>query len=292
MEELEATIGKATTDAAVLAEEIKALEAKIAKAEAELEAATSVRGKEKADYDAEHKDLSESIDACERAISVLMSRSADVPQSLAQVQASRFIPAEAKAVIKSFLSLSNDEVLAAPEANAYEFQSGGVVSLLEKLLKGFKEQLLVVEKEEMTAKGNFEVLKQQLTDDVAFDNKEVGQKTERKAAALELAASSKADLETTTASKKEDEKVLSETKGECAARSDEFEKNQVTRAEEIRAIETAVGILSSGAVKGNADTYLPTLVQVHSTSLVQGNSQRSWPLTRRHVRTKRRRSSN
>merc|ERR1719433_1601877 len=176
MEELEATIQKATTDAAVLAEEIKALEAKIAKAEAELASATSVRGKEKADYDAEHKDLSESIDACERAISVLMSRSADVPQSLAQVQASRFIPAEAKAVIKSFLSLSNDEMLAAPEANAYEFQSGGVVSLLEKLLKGFKEQLLVVEKEEMTAKGNFEVLKQQLTDDVAFDKKEVGQK--------------------------------------------------------------------------------------------------------------------
>merc|ERR1719433_238674 len=292
MEELEATIGKATTDAAVLAEEIKALEAKIAKAEAELEAATSVRGKEKADYDAEHKDLSESIDACERAISVLMSRSADVPQSLAQVQASRFIPAEAKAVIKSFLSLSNDEMLAAPEANAYEFQSGGVVSLLEKLLKDFKAQLLVVEKEEMAAVGNFQVLKEQLTDDIAFDNKEVGQKTERKAAALELAASSKADLATTTASKKEDEKVLAETKGECALRSQEFEENQVTRAEEIRAIETAVGILSSGSVKGNADTYLPTLVQVHSTSLVQGNSQRSWPLTRRHVRTKRRRSSN
>jgi hypothetical protein len=282
MEELEAVIQKETTDAAVLAEEIKELEAKIAKAEAELASATSVRGKEKADYDAQHKDLSESISACDRAISVLKSRGADVPQSLAQVQASRFIPAEAKAVIKSFISLSTEEMSAAPEANAYEFQSGGVVSLLEKLRKDFRAQLTVVEKEEMAAKGNFQVLKQQLTDDIEFDNKEVGQKTERKAAALELAASSKADLATTTASKKEDEKVLSETKGECALRSQEFEDNQVTRAEEIRAIETAVGILSSGSVKGNADTYLPTLVQVHSTSLVQGNSHWS-PAARRAV---------
>jgi len=281
IEELEATIQKETTDAAVLAEEIKALETKIAKAEAELDSATAVRGKEKADYDAEHKDLSESIDACERAISVLIARGADVPQSLAQVQASRLIPAEAKAVLKSFLSLSTDETMGAPEANAYEFQSGGVVSLLEKLLKGFKEQLLVVEKEEMAAKGSFEVLKQQLTDDVAFDNKEVAQKTERKAAALELAASSKADLATTTASKTEDEKVLAETKGECASRSEEYEKNQVTRAEEIQAIEAAVGILSSGSVKGNADTYLPTFLQVHSTSLVQGSTH--WSPAARHL---------
>jgi len=154
--------------------------------------------------------------------------------------------------------------------------------LLEKLLRGFKDQLLVVEKEEMAAKGNFEVLKQQLTDDVAFDNKEVAQKTERKAAALELAASSKADLATTAASKAEDEKVLSETKGECAARSEEYEGNQVTRADEIHAIEAAVGILSSSSVKGNAETYLPTFVQVHSTSLVQGNVHWS-PAARRQV---------
>jgi len=213
---------------------------------------------------------------------VLISRGADVPQSLAQVQASKHIPAEAKAVIKSFLSLSNDEMLGAPEANAYEFQSGGVVKLLEKLMKEFKAQLLVVEKEEMTAKASFEVLSQQLTDDVAFDNKEVAQKTERKAAALELAASSKADLATTTASKAEDEKVLSETNAECLLRSEEYEKNQITRAEEIRAIETAVGILSSSSVQGNADTYLPTLLQVRSTSLVQGSTHWS-PAARRQV---------
>jgi len=275
IEQLEADIQKGETDAAVLSEEIKARDAKIAKDEKELESADEQRKKDNDDYTAEHKDLSESIDACERAIAVLIARGKDAPQSLAQVQASRFIPEEAKAVIKSFLSMTSGDALsiAAPEANAYEFQSGGVVKLLEKLLTGFKEQLTVVEKEEMQAKANFETLKQQLTDDIAFDEKTVGEKTERKADALELAASSKADLAATSATKKEDEKVLAETNAECALRSEEYEKNQNTRADEIKAIEEAIGILSSDSVKGHAETHLPALMQVRAvSSLVQSGS--------------------
>jgi hypothetical protein len=38
----------------------------------------------------------------------------------------------------------------------------------------------------------------------------------------------------------------------------------VMRAEELKAIETAIGILSSDAVKGNAEEHLPTLVQTSS----------------------------
>merc|ERR1719410_1869726 len=111
IDNLEADIQKGTTDAKVLAEEIKELEAKVAKDTTELEQATAIRKKEAGDYAAEHQDLSESIDASERAISVLMTRSEDVPQSLAQVQQSRFVPVEAKAVIKSFLSLGSESAL-------------------------------------------------------------------------------------------------------------------------------------------------------------------------------------
>jgi len=275
IEQLEADIQKGTTDAKVLAEEIKELEAKVAKDTAELEQATAIRKKEAADYAAEHKDLFESIDASKRAISVLMTRSEDVPQSLVQVQQSRFVPAEAKAVIKSFLSFGSGSMLdlAAPEANAYEFQSGGVVKLLEKLLAGFKEQLLALEKEEMVAKAAYEQLKQQLTDDIAFDGKEIVRKTKLKAENLEIAATAKSDLASTRTTLAEDEKVLADTLAECAVRSEEFEQNQVTRAEEIRAIETAVKILASDDVKGNADTHLPTLLQLRSTSLVQATNE-------------------
>eukprot|EP00747_Dinoflagellata_sp_TGD_P160017 gnl/TRDRNA2_/TRDRNA2_177938_c1_seq99.p1 gnl/TRDRNA2_/TRDRNA2_177938_c1~~gnl/TRDRNA2_/TRDRNA2_177938_c1_seq99.p1 ORF type:complete len:420 (-),score=173.70 gnl/TRDRNA2_/TRDRNA2_177938_c1_seq99:145-1278(-) len=69
------------------------------------------------------------------------------------------------------------------------------------------------------------------------------------------------------------------------AASDEFEKNQVMRAEEIKAIETAIGILSSDAVAGNAAKHLPAaLTQEAATSFAQlRNSENNDPALRRRV---------
>ena len=53
------------------------------------------------------------------------------------------IPADAKKAIDAFLQApSDDEGLAvsAPEANAYEFQSSGVIEMLEKLLDKFIDE--------------------------------------------------------------------------------------------------------------------------------------------------------
>jgi len=283
IEQLEADINKADADAEVLTGEIKELEAAVAKAEEELAAAAAIREKELADYTAQHKDLSESISACARAINALKARSADVPQSLLQVKNKPAVDAYARAVISSFLAVNTEA--GAPEANAYEFQSGGVVGMLEKLEAKFKEQLLVVEKEEMNAKANFMLLKQQLTDNIKEDEKDISKKTEDKASRIEDAAEAKDDLQSTTKTKGDDEKVLADTNAECLARAHEYEKNQVTRAEEIRAIEEATKILSSDAVKGNAETYLPTLLQVHTgrRTLAQASSARMDPAVRRQV---------
>merc|ERR1719446_1796052 len=94
----------------------------------------------------------------------------------------------------------------------------------------------------------------------------IASKTAKKAERLEFAATAKGDLETTSAAKAEDEKTLSDTTAECHAKSDEFEKNQNTRADEVKAIEKATEILLSPAVSGNAAKHLPSLTQV---SLIQ-----------------------
>jgi len=269
IEQLTADIAKAEADAERLASEIADLESSIAQDESDLSEAKTLREREHADYSAIHADLSESIDAIERAISVLKTREPDVPQSLLQLRDSPRIPAEAKAAIESFLALSSDAE-ASPEANAYEFQSGGVVAMLEKLRHKFQDQRLVLEKEEMNAKANFEMLAQQFTDDIAEDKKRAAAKTATKAQRLDDAATAKGDLESTQATKAEDEKKLEDTLTSCHARSVEFEENQVLRAEEVKAIEQASEILRSDEVSGNADTYLPSFVQVRrSTSLAQ-----------------------
>ena len=47
-----------------------------------------------------------------------------------------------------------------------------------------------------------------------------------KAGRLEDAATAKSDLQTTQATKADDEKMLSDTTAQCQARSEEYEKNQ------------------------------------------------------------------
>jgi hypothetical protein len=266
--QLAADIDAAEADAETLSEEITELEAEINTNTAELESATAVRKKENAEYKVAHLDVSESIDAIARALQVLKARDVDVPQSLAQLTNSKIIDGKARAVITSFLALDMGAESSAPEADAYEFQSGGVIALLAKLKLKFEDQRFAYEKEEMNAKANFEVLAQQLTDDINNDSASAKKKTALKAKRLSDAARAKGDKEVAEKSKAEDEKTLSDTLAECKETSEDFENNQVTRAAEIKAIEQAIGILQSESVTGTADTYLPGAALAQKTGAV------------------------
>jgi len=269
IEQLAADADAGEADAATLGEEISELESEVARLTAEFRKAKGIREKENTDYKAAHQDVSESIDAIARASQVLKQKDVDVPQSLLQVANSKLIDAKARAVITSFLSMSSASEVGAPEANAYEFQSGGVIALLRKLQLKFEDQKLALEKEEMTAKANFEVLAQQLTDDIKADNASIEKKTQLKAKRLGDAAQARGDKKVAETTKAKDEKVLSDTNGECKATSEDFENNQVTRAGEIKAITKAIEILGSDAVAGNADKHLPKFIQQGATSFAQ-----------------------
>jgi len=283
IEQLTAAILKAESDAKVLGEEIAVHTAEVAQYEKDLENATAIRASEKADYDAAHADYTESIDAIQRAIAVLKQRAADIPQSLLQLRNSNAysqIPAKARAILASMMqveeaakeNLETDSLIraGAPEANAYEFQSGGVVAMLEKLLHKFEDELFELEKAEMRAQANYDMLAQKLTGLIADGKHAIETKTVKKAENLEFAEGAKGDLEVTTAAKTEDEKILGDTKAECYSKSDEYETEQVSRHDEITALEKAIEIMSSPAVSGNAEKHLPQLTQV---SLVQVSSR-------------------
>jgi len=260
--QLTADVGKNLADAEELAEDIKEEEADVAKMEAELEKATEVRKKERSDYEAMHKDFTESIDALGRATKVVKSRSKDVPQSLLQLQSSTLIPARAKAAIQSFIALGDSiEVEGPPEAHAYEFQSGGILAILEKLRIKFEDQRTTLEKEEVSTKGAFELLSQKLTDSIKDGKTTISDKTAVKAKKLEAAADGKGDLEIAKKGKTEDEKDLDSLNTECDLKSEEYEKNQATRADELKAMKTAVEILGSEVVSGTAEKHKMTLIQ-------------------------------
>merc|ERR1719359_2665907 len=81
IEVLQADIAKHTADAAQLTKEIGQHEADISTWNGDHQAAAKVRTIEKTDYDALHKDYSESVDALERAVAVLKKQAYDRKQA-------------------------------------------------------------------------------------------------------------------------------------------------------------------------------------------------------------------
>merc|ERR1719359_351722 len=131
----------------------------------------------------------------------------------------------------------------APEANAYEFQGGGIVNMLEKLKDDFRGKLGECQKEEMNSKHAYDMKYTDLKDSVENSNADIEEKTVTKARKEEQAALDKKELASTISVKKEDESTLKDTETECSEKNLSFEEKQKLRTEEIEAIQTAIGIL-------------------------------------------------
>merc|ERR1712085_91578 len=69
----------------------------------------------------------------------------------------------------------------------------------------------------------------------------------------------------TTSTMEADKKYMGDLTATCEQKGSDFESRQQLRAEELEAIAKAIEIISSGAVSGNADKYLPKFVQTHSS---------------------------
>jgi len=279
IEMLKADIEKYISDAATLTKEIAGHDDDIAAWTGDMKAASKVRAMEKTDYDATHKDYSESIDALERAIAVLKKQAYTRKQAtFAQVGALKdlsLIPKEAKKTIEAFLAQDPAEGLAvsAPEAAGYEFQSQGVIEMLEKLLDKFIDERTVFEKEEMNSKHAYDMLMQDLTAQTDQAKQDREEKAETKAKKLQAKADAEGDLTDTTTTRDEDKKYLADLTSTCEQKATDFESRQQLRTEELEAIAKAIEIISSSAVSGNADKYLPTLVQKQSLVSLRADAQ-------------------
>merc|ERR1719482_940777 len=215
---LKADIAKYTADAARLTKEIAAHDEDISVWTGDSKAATKVREIEKADYDATHKDYSESISALERAIAVLKKQAYNRKQAaLIQLTTMDLIPQEAKRALNAFLQEDPDEGLAvsAPEAEGYEFQSSGIIEMFEKLLDKFVAERTQLEKEEMNSKHAYDMLMQDLKAQIAQATQDRTEKAETKAKKLQAKADAEGDLTDTTTTRDADEKYLADLVATC-----------------------------------------------------------------------------
>merc|ERR1719421_1406978 len=276
IEHLKADIQKFAADAEQLAMEITQHNEDIAIWTGDISSATRVRAIEKADYVATHKDYSESVEALQMAIAVLKKQAHDRKQeSFLQVaqtlKGQSLIPDEAKRAINIFLAQKSADMdaPASPEANAYEFQSNGIIEMLEGLLDKFIDERTSLEKEEMDARHAFDMLIQDLKAQIASAEDDVSEKSEMKAKKLQAKADAEGSLTDTVGTMEADKKYLADMSATCEQKGADFESRQALRAEELGAIEKAKEIISSGAVAGSADKHLPALLQTKGASLSQ-----------------------
>merc|ERR1719238_2390673 len=154
----------------------------------------------------------------------------------------------------------------APEANAYESHSAGIVEMVDKLVDKFEDKRNKLESDEMDNKHSYQMLMQQLQDTGEKLKKQLGRKAERKTQREEDGAAAKGELKDTTASRDEDQKYLDDAVAGCEQKSADYEQRQKLRAEELEAINKAIEIISGEAVSGAADKHLPALVQLGDNS--------------------------
>jgi len=281
IEQLTADIQTYDADVAKLTEEIAELESNTMNWTEQMEKAIKVREIEKADYLTTHTDYTESVDALNAAINVLKSQGYSLMQkkALNKVQSLEHVPDDAKKVINAFLEQDPDmeanQNMVDANTPVYEPKSGEIITMLEKLKDKFGDEKATLEREEVAATAAHDMLVQNLKGQIKAASEAIESKTASRSKAKADSAQANTDLQETSAVREEDAKYLKDVTATCDKKKEDFDARQKMRADEITALEKAIEILSSEAVKGNAEKHLPTMLQAKSskgTALIQVRS--------------------
>jgi len=280
-EKLTAKIGELTSDIQVGDQKIEELAAAVSTAEAELAEAQGIRDKEAADFAASEKELVETVDTLDRAVSIISSEMAKNPAALAQVDrtsmssllqslnavvdAAAFSTQDKQKLVALVQGKSGDEdsEMGAPAAATYKSQSGGIVDVLEDLKEKAEGELSDARKAESSSKHNFGMMKQSLDDQMAADNKNLGEEKSNKAAAEEEKGTAEGDLSSTVAELANSQKALATANSDCMTTAADHEATVAARTEELKVIATAEKILkdsTAGAV-GQSYSFVQTSIQ-------------------------------
>merc|ERR1719197_934751 len=269
--ELTAVISEETSTAAALETKIEELSNDIKTDEADLDAATKIREKENADFKAEEAELTEVISMLERATSILSKEMAKSGASMLQLKSATSVADALKVMVQaSVLSSADasrltalvqsddsdaDSSLGAPAAQVYEGHSDGIIGTLEGLTDKAEGQLDKARKTESTAVQNYQMLKQSLTDEMKFANKDMDKAKKDLAESQEKKATATGDLEVTTKDLNEDINTKKTLHQDCMNAAEEFELSTKSRGEELNALATAKKVIKETTGGAAGQTY-------------------------------------
>merc|ERR1712186_231405 len=293
--DLTVKIEELTAQSARLNTEIKNLEKEVAANQEALEKATAIREKQLAEFNAEEKDLLESISALKAAITVLSKHNGgsflQIPRSHmlgvaatlqhelqkhANMLQGVLTHSERKAV-NAFIQAPEDYFDASPTfKQSYAPQSGEIFGILRQMKETFEANLSDAQKEEMANQKAYEDLKAAKEAEIAAGQAQIDTKTQELADTDEKLAQAKEDIEDTRNSLAADEKFLMMLKEKCQMTDKEWEERQKTRQLEMEAVSKALAILSGDDAHDLfTRTFNPSLLQETTSAEKQRQMQAS-----------------
>jgi len=279
---LQAKIGELTSAGDVCDSEIEKLAEAISANDGELSQASAIRATQAADFAAAEKELVETVDTLDRAVSIISTEMSKNPAALAQidttsmsnlmhslslvVDAAAFSTSDKSKLMALVQARQGDEdaELGAPAAKAYSSQSGGIVDVLEDLKEKAEGELAEARKAESSAKHNFGMMRQSLEDQLAADNKDMSEQKSAKAAVAEGKATAEGDLATTIKDLKNSQAGLATANSDCMTTAADPEATVAARNEELKVIASAEKILKDSTSGAVGQTYSFLQIQTRS----------------------------
>lgn len=273
-EELEARISKAEGKIETVGESVEEALSGIQANEANLESATNLRSKEKAQFVAAQKDLMDTMESMKKAVRVLESEAAKgtgASASLLQVQKAPDVLAAIDAMVSSAMigaadadgltafMQSSEEASDIQAPPVYESKSGSIVEMLEDLQDKANSELNELRAKEESARHAFEMFQQSLQDQIEFAKDEV---SKLKAGLSQTQVGKKADekdLQEAEDNLVADKKELDDLVVECRRKKDNYMMEKKNLAEELEALDTAKAALVEKTGGDEAVSFLQVI---------------------------------
>lgn len=284
LESITSEISRLDSEAEKMATEIAQHEAAIRNSQTQQSNATELRKAEEENFNATHLDLQESIVAIQKALQQLKKEQKedyDRPQSTSSfVQSNRGLGGleRSEAVAKALAlagAFRNKPV--PPKADAYEFQSGSIIEVLEDLKDQFKKQIAEVESVETKKKNSHELLLSSLDSEIKVNKKATEKKSGFKDSALGRKAEAEAKKSDVMADLEADEKYRNDLSVECKVKGDDFAERQRVRSDEIQAMKKAIDILRNPSFLQSSQTPMSPFAKASSLALLR-SANRSPPI--------------
>lgn len=242
--DLNTRIEEQTASIARLGAESDNLNKEVAEAQTTLDAATELRKKQRAEFDAEEKDLLASVLSLNGAVAVLEKSNSFLVQS----------PREVRDLMQTTLTKQSSQLthaLTAKQNTALTAfiqngsPSGEMSGILQQMKDNFKKTLNDSQSEETANVKAFQDLKTRKEDEIKTAQDQADSKAEMLATTKDQISQDTHDLSDSKKSLETDEQFITTFKEKCETDNVELGRRQKSRSDEMGAVSQALSVLTS-----------------------------------------------